>query len=102
MKAKEFKELLVGVRELGSALRGGKGAVARIDRIEPDSVAAIRAKLGLSQSEFARVFGISLDTLQNWEQGRRKPSGTARVLLKVAALHPEAIIEAVLTTRSWT
>jgi putative transcriptional regulator len=41
------------------------------------------------------VFGISLDTLQNWEQGRRKPSGAARVLLKVAERHPEAILEAV-------
>jgi putative transcriptional regulator len=95
MKAKEFKKLLEGVRELGSALRGEKGAVARVDYIEPDSVVAIRAKLGLSQSEFARVFGISLDTLQNWEQGRRKPSGAARVLLKVAERHPEAILEAV-------
>jgi putative transcriptional regulator len=95
MKAKEFKKLLEGVRELGSALRGEKGAVARVDHIEPDSVVAIRAKLGLSQSEFARVFGISLDTLQNWEQGRRKPSGAARVLLKVAERHPEAILEAV-------
>jgi len=95
MKAKEFKKLLEGVRELGSALRGEKGVVARVDHIAPDSVVAIRAKLGLSQSEFARVFGISLDTLQNWEQGRRKPSGAARVLLKVAERHPEAILEAV-------
>ena len=55
---------------------------------------AIRAKLRLGQSEFAWVFGISVDTLQNWEQGRRKPSGAARVLLKVAARHPEAILEA--------
>jgi putative transcriptional regulator len=49
----------------------------------------------LSQGEFARLLGISVDTLQNWEQGRRKPSGAARVLLKVAARHPEAVLEAV-------
>lgn len=95
MNKKAFNELLQGVRELGGALRGDKRVVARVDRVEPGSVVAIRAKLGLSQSEFARVFGISLDTLQNWEQGRRKPSGAARVLLKVAERHPEAILEAV-------
>lgn len=95
MNKKAFGELLEGVRDLGSALRGNKAVIARVDRIEPDSVVAIRAKLGLSQSEFARVFGISVDTLQNWEQGRRKPSGAARVLLRVAERHPEAILEAV-------
>jgi putative transcriptional regulator len=58
-------------------------------------VALIRARLKLSQGEFARLLGISVDTLQNWEQGRRKPSGAARVLLKVAARHPEAVLEAV-------
>ena len=68
---------------------------ARIDRISPDSIAGVRAKLGLSQTQFACAIGISLDTLQNWEQGRRHPTGPAKVLLKVAAKHPEAILEAV-------
>jgi putative transcriptional regulator len=95
MNKKAFNELIRGVRQLGGALRGDKRAVARVDRIDPGSVVAIRAKLGLSQSEFAHVFGISLDTLQNWEQGRRKPSGAARVLLRVAERHPEALLEAV-------
>ncbi len=95
MKKKEFAQLLEGVRELGASLRGDKKVVTRTDRIDPDSVAAVRARLKLSQGEFARMLGISVDTLQNWEQGRRKPSGAARVLLKVAARHPEVVLEAV-------
>lgn len=95
MKKSEFKELLQGVRDAGAYLRGDKRGVTRIDRIEPDSVAVVRMKLKLSQSEFARMLGISVDTLQNWEQGRRQPSGAARVLLRVAAKHPEVVLEAV-------
>ena len=95
MKKSELKELLQGIREAGAYLRGDKHVAARVDRIEADSVTVIRAKLKLSQAEFARLLGISVNTLQNWEQGRRKPSGAARVLLMVAARHPEAVLEAV-------
>mgnify|MGYP001575351751 FL=1 len=95
MKKEPFNELLQGVRELGAALKGDKSVVTRIDRIDPDSVGAVRAKLKLSQSEFARMLGISVDTLQNWEQGRRQPTGAARVPLRVAAKHPEVVLEAV-------
>ncbi len=95
MKKTELNELLQGIREAGAYLRGAKHVATRVDLIEPDSVAVVRAKLKLSQGEFARLLGISVNTLQNWEQGRRKPSGAARVLLKVAARHPEAVLEAV-------
>lgn len=95
MKKSELKEMLQGIREAGAYLRGDKSVATRVDRIEPDSVAVVRAKLKLSQAEFARLLGISVNTLQNWEQGRRKPSGAARVLLKIAARHPEAVLEAV-------
>lgn len=95
MKKAAFNELLQSVREAGDYLRGNRKAVARVDRISPDSISAVRARLGLSQSQFARALGISLNTLQNWEQGRRRPTGPAKVLLKVAAKHPEAILEAV-------
>jgi len=95
MKKAAFNELLQGVRDAGSRLRGNHKVATRIDRISPDSIAAVRAKLGFSQSQFARAFGISLDTLQNWEQGRRQPTGPAKVLLKVAAKRPEAVLEAV-------
>ncbi|NJK93177.1 MAG: helix-turn-helix domain-containing protein [Blastochloris sp.] len=54
-----------------------------------------RSSLGLSQNDFARLMGVSVDTLQNWEQGRRKPAGAARVLLRIAAKHPEAVLEVV-------
>ena len=95
MKDSDFQNLLQGIREAGACLRGNKKAVTRVDRIDPESVAAIRAKLRLSQKAFASAFGISPATLSNWEQGRRQPTGAARVLLKVAAKHPKAVLEAV-------
>jgi putative transcriptional regulator len=95
MKKTEFNELLQSVRDAGSYLRGNRKAAARTDRISPDSIAAVRAGLGLSQTQFAHAIGISLDTLQNWEQGRRRPTGPAKVLLKVAAKYPEAILGAI-------
>jgi len=95
MKKKAFAELLEGVSQLGAVLRGDKRAVVRVDRLEPDSVTVVRARLGLSQAKFARALGISVATLQNWEQGRRRPTGPARVLLRIAAKHPEAVLEAV-------
>ncbi len=58
------------------------------------SIVATRHKLGLSQSNFARLLGISLRTLHQWEQGRRTPSGAARVLLRVAASHPGVVLKA--------
>jgi len=95
MKRAAFNELMQGVREAGDYLRSGGKSTARVDKISADSIAAVRAKLGFSQAQFARAFGISIDTLQNWEQGRRRPSGPAKVLLRLAAKHPEAILEAV-------
>jgi putative transcriptional regulator len=59
------------------------------------SIAATREKIGLSQSRFARLLGISIRTLHHWEQGSRTPSGAAQVLLRVAATHPEVLLEAV-------
>ena len=98
MKEADFQNLLQGIREAGSYLRGNKKAAARIDRIDridPASVTAVRTKLRLSQKAFSSAFGISPATLRNWEQGRRQPTGAARVLLRVAAKHPKAVLEAV-------
>lgn len=95
MKEADFQNLLQGIREAGAYLRGNKRAASRVDHIDPESVAAIRAKLRLSQKAFSSAFGISPATLRNWEQGRRKPTGAARVLLRVAAKHPRAVLEAV-------
>ena len=97
MNDTEFENLLRGVRDAGNYLRGDKKIKlkVKVDRIDPDSVTAIRAKLRLSQTAFATAFGISTATLRNWEQGRRQPTGPARALLKVAAKHPKAVLEAV-------
>lgn len=95
MKETDFQNLIQGIREAGAYMLGDAKVAARVDRIEPESVAAIRARLKLSQTEFASAFGISTATLRNWEQGRRQPSGAARVLLRIAAKHPKAVLEAV-------
>ena len=58
------------------------------------TVAALRESFKLSQAKFAALLGISVDTLQNWEQHRRQPEGPAKVLLRVAAAHPEALLAA--------
>jgi DNA-binding transcriptional regulator YiaG len=58
------------------------------------SISAARRRLGLSQAQFARLLGISIRTLHHWEQGTRTPTGAARVLLRVAARHPKAVLEA--------
>jgi putative transcriptional regulator len=89
-----FEELLESVREGGAILRGEKEA-SRLFAVEIPDVKRIRERYELSQSEFAALLGISVKTLQNWEQGRRSPRGAARVLLQVAAKHPEAVWDVV-------
>jgi putative transcriptional regulator len=80
-------ELLEGIRQLK---RGQHGRVSTVP-----SVADIRERCGLSQTEFARLVGISVRTLQDWEQGRRLPSGPARTLLALAHRNPKALLELV-------
>lgn len=89
-----FDELVRSVREGGEILRGRK-MPSRTFSIEEPDVAAIRGEYGLSQDQFAALLGISVRTLQNWEQGRRTPHGPAKVLLRVAARHPEAVLDTV-------
>jgi putative transcriptional regulator len=94
MKADLFNELLESVSQGGAIVRGRRKAGRRTVVEEPD-VAAIRDAYGLSQDQFAALLGISVRTLQNWEQGRRRPHGPARVLLRVAAKHPRAVLDVV-------
>jgi DNA-binding transcriptional regulator YiaG len=61
---------------------------------KPEQIRALRAQTGLSQWQFARMFGFSVDTLQQYEQGRRVPSGPASTLLRVIAMEPEAVLRA--------
>jgi putative transcriptional regulator len=83
MKALMFDELMKSVREGGAILRGHKKASRRF-QIEASGVRAIRERTTLSQSEFANLIGVSLKTLQNWEQDRRRPTGAAVALLRIA------------------
>ena len=94
MKDELFNELVTSVREGGRILRG-KAKPARKFVIETPDVKKIRSNYKLSQNEFAALMGISVSTLRNWEQGRRAPEGSARVLLQVAAKHPEVIWDVV-------
>lgn len=78
-------EILAGVRELKA------GKAGRI--LNVPSVAAIREQINLSQAHFAALLGVSVRTLQDWEQGRRAPSGAARTLLLIAHKNPKALLE---------
>ena len=89
-----FDELVESVREGGRIIRKDTEASRTFSVEEPD-VVAIRKRYGLSQAKFAALLGISLRTLQNWEQGRRHPHGPAKVLLRVASKHPEAVLDVV-------
>jgi putative transcriptional regulator len=79
------REILEGLRELK---RGETGRVVNVP-----SVTDIRERTGLSQAKFATLLGVSVRTLQDWEQGRRAPSGAARTLLMVAAKNPRALLD---------
>ena len=82
------QKLLQSIREMKA------GKVARATQITPNQVAAARIKTGLSQVQFAKALHISPRTLQEWEQGRRQPSGAAQALIQIAFRHPEVITEA--------
>lgn len=93
MKKELFEELKQSLRE-ANLIKRGRLKPGRVSRVNPESsIVQVRGKLGLSQSKFAAILGISADTLQNWEQGRRRPTGPAKVLLKIAAKHPEVLLE---------
>ncbi len=91
-----FAELVESVREGGAIMRG-EIAASRAFVVERTTIDAksVRERYRLSQTEFAALLGISVKTLRNWEQGRRSPEGPARVLLLVAAKHPEAVWDVV-------
>lgn len=93
MRQKDFDRLVTSIKQAG-AIRRGRLKPARVTEIQPDDVRAIRFKLAKSQADFALMIGVSVATLQNWEQGRRRPDGPARALLRVAARNPEAVMEA--------
>ncbi|HYU35325.1 MAG TPA: helix-turn-helix domain-containing protein [Thermoanaerobaculia bacterium] len=82
-----WQEVLDGVREI-------KAGGGRLVEAEPPSpIARARMNAGLTQVQFAALLGVSKRTLEQWEQGRREPSGAAKTLIKVAELHPEVLRE---------
>jgi len=89
-----FSELIASVKEGGAILRGEQAA-SRVFNMLPPDIKTIRDGFGLTQQQFAALLGISVRTLRNWEQGRRVPEGPARVLLQVAAKHPDAVLDVV-------
>jgi putative transcriptional regulator len=93
MNEELFQQLAASLKEGGAILRGKKKA-SRTTTLQWPDARAVREKLGLSQTQFATLIGISPRTLQNWEQGHRHPEGTARALLRVAECHPQAVLEA--------
>lgn len=93
MRHSDFEAMLDSLRQAGRIQRGELEPTRRFE-IEPADVRHIRQDLGLSQPEFARMIGVSVATLRNWEQARRSPEGPARALLRVAAMKPEALLEA--------
>ena len=69
------------------------GQTARVTKVAVPAAAEARARVGLSQQQFAGLLGVSARTLQDWEQGRREPTGAAKTLLRVAVSHPEVLRE---------
>lgn len=80
-------ELLTSVREMKAGIR------ARVHRPEISAIAHARLVSGLSQTAFAALLGVSVRTIQDWEQGRREPSGTAKTLIRVAERYPNVLQE---------
>lgn len=79
------KDLLESVKQMR------RGQAARVTKVKLTEAAEARASIGMSQQEFAQLLGVSARTLQDWEQGRREPTGAARMLLKVASKHPRVL-----------
>ena len=94
MKKELFKERLESVKQAVAIERGEMKPSRSFTVKKKNDVTAVRAKLGLSQNKFAALLGVSPATLKNWEQGRRRPTGAARVLLRVAKSHPKAVLQA--------
>jgi putative transcriptional regulator len=115
MNKERFEELSEALRQAKAVRRGEaapsrvwsvtRGSTGQLQRRQLDpkeyqrgqrmekTIVATRTRLRLSQNKFAELLGISVKTLHNWEQGQRKPTGAARVLLRMASRHPEVVLE---------
>jgi putative transcriptional regulator len=94
MDKQHFDQLVKGVREMKRHMAGKSVRGARTTSVDDPDVRAIRKAADISQAQFARLIGVNLRTLQNWEQHRTRPTGPARALLKIVASNPKSAIEA--------
>lgn len=91
MKDEDFDGIMQGMEEVLAWARGEHVPGLRIHHFPVEDVRAVRSRTGLSQAEFSRQIGVSTATLRNWEQGRRKPEGPARILLAMLARDPAIV-----------
>jgi putative transcriptional regulator len=93
MEKNLFADLVTSLKQAGQIARGVRKP-SRVFKFTESRVRAIRERTKLSQSDFARVMGVSVKTLQNWEQSRRHPTGPAAALLRIMEKDPKAAVEA--------
>ena len=99
MKQETFAKLVASIREAGE-IKAGHRSPSRIYEIPPPEIRMLRERLDVSQGEFAVMIGVSTRTLQNWEQGRRRPEGPAKALLTIASRNPTAVLDALHGNRT--
>lgn len=93
MKSDDFQKLVQSIHQMGAIMRGEKVRHRRTT-VQHTDVRSVRERVKLTQSAFARMIGVSVRTLQNWEQGRREPDGPAKALLRVVEREPKAVLAA--------
>jgi len=93
MKTEHFEKLTASIKEAGE-IKSGNRKPSRVYEIKPLDIKTVREKLNVSQNEFAIMIGVSARTLQNWEQGRRKPEGPANALLRIVSRNPQVVLDA--------
>jgi putative transcriptional regulator len=93
-QVKKDVEMSAFEKDLLESVRQAKRGEGRVTHVPMTAAAEARLKVGVSQSAFAHLLGVSVRTLQEWEQGRREPSGAAKTLLRIAMRSPEAIRQA--------
>ena len=93
MNKKNFAELLQSVKEAGKIMRGEMKPSRQFVFDDKEDIQEVRHGFNASQSEFAQFMGVSINTLQNWEQGRRHPTGPAKMLLRIVVRKPEIFTE---------
>jgi putative transcriptional regulator len=93
MSSELFKELAESIKKAGR-IQKGQAKPSRLFTYDAIDIRKLRESVDVSQAQFARMIGVSKDTLQNWEQGRRRPRGPAKALLRVFEKDPKAVVRA--------